>query len=145
MRSAPSQSLLRAAYAGGRVTEPRRTIAQAAAEISGAFTVDQLARRVRERHPASGATATVYRAVSAMEASGFLTRVGERNGHALFARCAAHSHHHHIVCDSCGHVEHTACPLEDALGTAAQTGFVITRHEVTMYGLCPECSARQGS
>ncbi|MDZ4168579.1 MAG: transcriptional repressor [Coriobacteriia bacterium] len=140
-----SRSLVRTAYAGRRVTAPRRTIASAVVGFQGAFTVDELATRVRHVDSASGATATVYRAVSAMEASGFVARVGERDGHALFARCTAPSHHHHIVCDSCGHVAHTACPLDSTLRSAAESGFVITRHEVTMYGLCPQCTARQGS
>lgn len=138
-------STARAAFAGGRVTHTRRLIAETACTFQRAFTIDELADRVRENDPAGGSTATVYRAVAAMEMTGFLARVGEREGHSLYARCGAEDHHHHIVCDECGRIAHAECPLEAAIEAAARDGFVITRHEVTMYGLCPACAARTGS
>lgn len=129
------------AFGEGRVTAQRSSIARTAASLAGAFTVEDLVEAVRADDPAAGATATVYRAVSAMEAAGFLVRVGERKGSALYARCAAQTHHHHIVCDGCGRIAHTDCPFDvEAATAAAADGFIVTRHEVTLYGLCPECA-----
>jgi Fe2+ or Zn2+ uptake regulation protein len=112
-----------------------------AEEMPGAFTVDELSIAARA-HGASAGTATVYRAVAAMEASGWLERVGERNGSALFARCGAGGHHHHhVICDGCGRVAATDCPVAEQVASSAQSdGFVITRHEVTLYGLCSQCA-----
>jgi Fe2+ or Zn2+ uptake regulation protein len=77
-----------------------------------------------------------------MEASGWLERVGARGGSALFARCTAGSHHHHhLICDGCGRVASTECPVTSAALRGDSGGFVVTRHEVTLYGLCPDCSA----
>ncbi len=132
------------AYAGGRLTRARRLIARTVASIDGAFTIDALAEQVRLADAAAGATATVYRAVAAMERSGFLARVGERDGRALFARCSDDTHHHHVVCETCGRIAHADCPIAGAGETLATGGFRITRHEVTMYGLCPECAAKAG-
>lgn len=134
-----------AAYGAGRVTAPRRLIADTALRLNRAFTIDELAEAVRRIDPRHAATATVYRAVAAMEASGFLARVGVRDGAALFAHCgdSAH-HHHHVVCDSCGKIAHAACPLPE-VETGRSAGFIITRHEVTLYGLCPACASGAGS
>ncbi len=146
MRTDPNTDAIeRLAYAGGRLTRARRLIARTATQLDGAFTVDTLAERVRVTDAAAGANATVYRAVAAMESAGFLTRVGTRGGHTLFAHCSTRGHHHHIVCEACGRIAHADCPLTQAIEASDAQGFRITRHEVTMYGLCPECAARTGS
>jgi len=133
---------LRSAYGPGRLTAPRTAIARAVSGMADAFTIDDLAAIVRRSDPGAGATATVYRAVAAMEAAGFVERVGARDGSALYARCATPSHHHHIVCDGCGRIAHADCPVVPGLDAARTDGFVITRHEVTLYGLCPTCAEK---
>jgi len=135
---------LRSAYGTGRFTRPRRTIAETACAMNGAFTVDELAERVRTRDAGAGSTATVYRAVGAMERSGFLERVGTRDGSTLYARCGTAPHHHHVVCMGCGRIAHAECPLESKATTDRTDGFVITSHEVTLYGLCPACADKGG-
>lgn len=131
------------AYGTGRITPQRRLIAQSAAAMAGAFTVEELADETRTRDEATG-VATVYRAVTALLTSGWLERVGEREGRALYARChAGDRHHHHVVCDGCGRIQATECPVVLAPGEGTSDGFVITRHEVTLYGLCPECAATE--
>lgn len=130
-------------YGAGRNTPQRRLVVEVASAWTGAFTVEDLAGAVRERDRAAS-VATVYRAVSALLVSGWLERVGERSGSALFARCHAGSHHHHhVVCDRCGRVAEAECPVAADLSTGAAKGFVITRHEVTLYGLCPTCVAEK--
>ncbi len=130
-------------FGGARTTAPRRVIAATTERLPGAFTVEELAREVRRGHPSAGATATVYRAVAAMEASGYIERVGSRDGAALYLRCSAGHHHHHIVCDGCGRTQAAECPLEVSHDTPTAGGFVVTRHEVTLYGLCPECAKNE--
>ena len=131
----------RGAYGSGRVTPQRLLIAQTAESLAGAFSVEDLEGAVRRTDDTTG-QATVYRAVSAMVSSGWIERVGERDGSALFARCpAGPHHHHHVVCDGCGRVEATECPVVVGPGDATADGFVITRHEITLYGLCPACAA----
>jgi len=95
---------------------------------------------VRREDERAGAIATVYRAVAAMEDNAFLARVGTRAGAALYCRCQEASHHHHVVCDGCGKVAVAECPGELATGETAPSGFLITRHEITLYGLCPACA-----
>jgi Fur family ferric uptake transcriptional regulator len=127
------------------MTAQRATIVDAAAQIGTAFTVDDLAVAARGIDASVG-LATVYRAVSAMEESGWLERVGERAGSALYARCVASGHHHHLICTTCGRMERAECPLGSvALNSPTAGGFVVTNHQVTLYGLCPDCAlGREG-
>lgn len=129
------------AYGSGRSTAQRRAVASAAARSGSAFTADDLAARVRGDEPGVS-TATVYRSISAMVASGYLAVVGERDGAALYTHCGKSGHHHHLVCTSCGATAHTPCPVDPSvLAAAAPDGFVVTSHDVRIYGLCAACGA----
>ena len=144
MMTDEDRDLLRDAYGSGRASAPRLAIAHAAASFTGAFSVDELARRVRLSHPGV-ATATLYRAIAAMAAAGFVEQVGEREGTALFARCGEDGHHHHLVCTRCGAVAHAPCPVDRAvIESAGAQGFVITGHQVNIYGLCARCLGTDG-
>jgi len=126
-------------FGSGRMTAQREVLIETAASMGCAFTVDDLAVAVRDRDTSIG-VATVYRAVTALEETGWLERVGDRAGSALFARCAAGDrHHHHLICTTCGRVEPADCPIASASPHSSPDGFVITSHEVTLYGLCPDC------
>jgi len=133
-------SEMRSAFGAARVTPQRVRIARTAASMPGAFTVEELVRALGAAGEDAG-TATVYRAVAALEDSGFLERVGERGSSALYLRCAAHAgHHHHLVCTGCGRVEIAECPIEPVLALAAdRCGFTLTSHDVSLYGLCAAC------
>jgi Fur family transcriptional regulator, ferric uptake regulator len=128
------------AFGAGRSTPQRRAVADAAAAFAGAFTADDLAAGVRRDAPGVS-TATVYRSIAAMVASRYLTEVGEREGAALYARCAEAGHHHHVVCTGCGATAHAPCPVDaSGLAALAPAGFVVTSHELRLYGLCATCA-----
>jgi len=129
-------------YGSGRTTAQRRAVASAAAGFGcGAFTADDLAARVRLTAPGVS-TATVYRSIAAMVASDYLTAVGDRDGAALYTRCDEAGHHHHVVCTVCGATAHAPCPVDEAgLAAAAPAGFIVTAHDVRLYGLCAACAA----
>ena len=132
-------------YGQRRATPQRELIAHVIADMPGAFTVEELAARVREADATVG-VATVYRAVSSLEASGWIERVGGRNGSSLYARCSAEDHHHHLVCTGCGRTEPAVCPLDAGLAAAAErAGFLLTDHDVVLYGLCADCRPGGGS
>jgi Fur family ferric uptake transcriptional regulator len=121
----------------------RVVIAEAVADCPGGFTAEELHRAVADRTPGIG-LATVYRALSAMQTAGSITEVGQRAGSALLARCDRHDHHHHLVCTACGAVVGVDCPLGNtALAAAEQAGLLVTRHEITLYGLCAACRCTQ--
>jgi Fur family ferric uptake transcriptional regulator len=133
------------AFGPGRSTEQRRAIASAVAELGGAFTAEDLAAHMRANR-GGVSTATLYRSIATMAGSGFIAPVGERDGAVLYVGCASPDHHHHLVCTSCGATAQTPCPVDAAeLARSAPDGFVVTSHEVRLYGLCAKCAAASGS
>lgn len=133
-------------YGEARVSAARRDIARAVEALARAFTVEELGAALKALD-APVALATIYRAVAAMERAGALARVGEIDGTALYAACGsqwpcgqAEDHHHHLVCTSCGAVEPISCPVDSGIVNAAgDLGFVITGHEIRLYGMCSRC------
>lgn len=133
----------RALYGGARMSAQRARIAEAVLGMPGAFTAEDLYRRVTSTAPGIG-LATVYRALAAMQTSGAIAAVGDRQGSALLARCERHDHHHHLVCTACGSVVGIDCPLgNEALASAGRAGHLVTRHEIMLYGLCAGCRSRR--
>ena len=112
----------------------RMVIARVARNYDSAFTADDLLAAVRSESPGVG-VATVYRAVLAMEAAGFIEAVGSRGNAALYAHCTQEGHHHHVVCTACGAVADAECSVV----TTGVGGFSITGHDLKLYGLCPRC------
>ena len=135
--SLESEALGRSAYAGARVSYQRAVIARAADGMTRAFSIEDLIAEVRHDLPGIGA-ATVYRAVSAMEAARFVEALGTREGSAIYARCRSGGHHHHLVCTGCGAVADAECPMALA-SYPAPDGFQVTGHDLVLYGRCAKC------
>lgn len=85
------------------------------------------------------AIATVYRNVKLLlDASeiALVTLPGESPRY----ESTQHQHHHHFQCNECRRVfDVPGCPVQ--LAGLAPKGFVVERHELTLYGRCGECSA----
>lgn len=143
-RETDTRAAARALYGGGRMSTQRALIAEVVTSLPGAFTADELHAAVARVTPGIG-LATVYRALAAMQTAGSVTAVGERAGSALVARCSRHDHHHHLVCTACGTVVGIDCPLgAETLASAERAGHLVTRHEITLYGLCATCRMAGG-
>ena len=86
--------------------------------------------------------ATVYRALNELAQSGDADTLQSASGETLFRGCAATSHHHHLVCRSCGvAVEVHSDVVEDwARSAAREHGFVDVGHVLDIYGLCGTCA-----
>jgi Fe2+ or Zn2+ uptake regulation protein len=138
-----AKALARTAYRGPRVTAQRLAIARAAdSRVDRAFSIDELAADVRAAEPRIG-LATVYRAVAAMEATGFVEKLGMRDGAALYARCAHRGHHHHLMCTGCGAVTDVECTV-DTRSASGHGDFQITDHRLVLYGICGSCAKGDG-
>lgn len=95
---------------------------------------------------ATGSTvglATVYRALQDMATGGAVDAVRNENGEVLYRRCAVPSHHHHLVCRTCGRTEEIDAPAVEAWARAVaeQYGYTAVDHDVELFGLCATCSA----
>ncbi|MCC7487761.1 MAG: ferric iron uptake transcriptional regulator [Burkholderiales bacterium] len=86
--------------------------------------------------------ATVYRVLTQFEQAGLLRRHHFEAGKAVFELNDS-SHHDHLVCMQCGHVEEFYDPeIEKRQGRIAkERGFAIRDHALALYADCtkPDC------
>ena len=84
--------------------------------------------------------ATVYRVLTQFEAAGLVERHHFESGQAVF-ELNEKGHHDHIVCVSCGKVEEFFDEMIEKRQreVAAQKGYEVTEHSLTLYGKCPAC------
>lgn len=82
--------------------------------------------------------ATVYRTIRSLEELGEIVPV-ELPGEPPRYEMAGKDHHHHFMCESCGKAfEVDACPGN--LSHMTPEGFRLTRHDITLYGMCKACN-----
>jgi Fur family ferric uptake transcriptional regulator len=128
---------------GFRLTLPRRRLAALISERDAHFTADDLVREARDRR-LGVARATIFRTLDVLTTLGVVERLDLPSGEHAFVACEP-SHHHHIVCTSCGRA--TDVPdreLRAALdGIGRETGYRVDRHRVELFGLCPRCLAEE--
>jgi len=89
--------------------------------------------------------ATVYRALAQFEAAGLITRHQFEGGQTVF-ELERGPHHDHIVCVRCGRVEEFYDKvIEDRQREiAAQLGYTLSDHALTLYGECNDPACRAG-
>jgi Fe2+ or Zn2+ uptake regulation protein len=128
--------------AGLRYTPRRRLLVEALARAARPVTIPEL-----HRADAGLSQSTVYRNLTGMEAAGVVRRVA---GPGEFARYelaeGLTSHHHHLVCTSCGTVQdvEVSAAVERALGrelaaVARSSGFQVDAHQIDLLGRCARC------
>jgi Fur family ferric uptake transcriptional regulator len=84
--------------------------------------------------------ATVYRALRMQVDAGEVVVV-EVAGATPRYEWAGRGHHHHFHCRGCERLfEVDGCPGDVA--RIAPTGFSVERHDLTLFGLCPDCTTR---
>jgi Fur family ferric uptake transcriptional regulator len=81
--------------------------------------------------------ATVYRVLTQFEQAGLLKRNHFESGKAVFELNEG-SHHDHIVCLDCGHVEefYDAGIEQRQDAVAAERGFKLVEHSLSLYANC---------
>jgi Fur family ferric uptake transcriptional regulator len=90
--------------------------------------------------------ATVYRVLTQFEQAGLLHRSNFESGKAVFELNEG-SHHDHLVCLQCGHVEefYDADIERRQQRIARDHGFELQDHALALYGNCvkPDCPHRE--
>ena len=85
--------------------------------------------------------ATVYRVLTQFEQAGLLVRHHFESGKAVYELNQG-SHHDHLVCMQCGHVEEFYDPeIEKRQQIVAKSkGWVVQDHSMALYGHCAQCA-----
>jgi Fur family ferric uptake transcriptional regulator len=125
-----------------RVTWQREAVRGALATSEGFVSAQTLYSQLRDQGSPIG-LATVYRALSDLAVEGDADSL-QQEGESLYRACTPGSHHHHLICRSCGlTVEIEADAVESwAASVAAQHGFTQPSHVVDVFGVCANCAER---
>ena len=123
-----------------RNTWQREAVREALGESDGFVSAQSLHASLKGGGSTVG-LATVYRALADLATEGEADSL-QQDGESLYRACTPNSHHHHLICRSCGTtVEIAADEVEAwAQSVAAQHGFTQPRHVVDVFGYCPDCS-----
>jgi Fur family ferric uptake transcriptional regulator len=124
---------------GYRDTGPRRAVVEAVCARPSSFTAQEIADELAARKIGR---ATVFRAIAVLQELGYLSRLHVGEECHRYALCAP-THHHHLVCTSCGQVyPFETCTVEaEAAKAAEQVRFAVHGHHVDVYGQCAACGA----
>jgi Fur family transcriptional regulator, ferric uptake regulator len=122
-----------------RPTRQRRAVAAVLQE----FDDFRSAQEIHEALKAGGdnvGLSTVYRALQAMADAGELDTLRSEAGEAVYRRCSG-SHHHHLVCRSCGATVEVEGPTVErwTRDVAAAHGYADVSHTLEIFGTCAEC------
>lgn len=129
---------------GTRPTRQRRAVASAMHSFEDFRSAQDIHDLLRRSGDPVGLS-TVYRTLQALADGGEVDVLRAEDGEALYRRCSA-THHHHLVCRSCGRTVEVEGPTVErwADGVADEHGFTDVSHTLEVFGTCPECSAPRG-
>ena len=124
---------------GTRPTRQRRAVAaalQSFDDFRSAQEIHEMLRRTGE----NVGLATVYRTLQALAECGEVDTLRTEDGEAVYRRCST-THHHHLVCRSCGRTVEVEGPAVEAWAdsVAARHGFTDVSHTLEIFGTCPDC------
>ncbi|HWI42610.1 MAG TPA: Fur family transcriptional regulator [Nocardioides sp.] len=125
-----------------RPTRQRLAITDALRDAADFQSAQEIHDSLRQSGERVG-LATVYRTLQAMTEAGEVDVRHNPAGEATYRRCSP-SHHHHLVCRSCGRtVEITGSAVETwAHAVADEHGFSEVSHTVELVGVCADCAGR---
>lgn len=126
--------------AGMRQTPQREAILKVLKESERPLTAEEIWSGMEKRR--SGIP-TVYRNLERFVSEGWAESLQGADQVMRFVLCRSSHHHHHLTCETCGRtVEVDGCALEANLAAMEKaSGFLITRHQLTLFGKCPACQA----
>lgn len=122
------------------MTRQREEIRSALGDNAGFRSAQDLHAQLRRQGSRVGLT-TVYRALQRMVDTGEVDVLRVEDGESRYRRCRSDTHHHHLVCRSCGGAVEVAGPVVErwAERVAAQHGFHDVSHTVEVFGTCADC------
>ncbi|RNE49581.1 Fur family transcriptional regulator [Corynebacterium alimapuense] len=129
---------------GARSTRQRTAVVSVLSEIETFASARQIYEQLDSRGMKVGLT-TVYRTLQSLADLHMVDVLHMSNGETLYRQCSSDSHHHHLVCTSCGRTEEIdGGPVETwARGIASEHGFFMSGHDAEIFGLCATCHLRE--
>lgn len=128
---------------GLRPTRQRTAVTDALGAVTDFRSAQEIHDLVSESGEKVG-LATVYRTLAALADAGFVDVLRTEEGEAVYRRCVATHHHHHLVCRHCGATVEVEGPAVEAWTHAIgrEHGYADISHDLELFGTCPACSGQ---
>ena len=87
--------------------------------------------------------ATVYNNLKVLIDEGFVSEIKVRNDTTIYFDFMGHDHLN-LICESCGKIDDVDIEVPDVRAESREkSGYIITKCQTTVYGICPECQKKQ--
>lgn len=127
---------------GVRITETRKAVIDFIIQSHDHPSADMIYQALLPAFP-NMSLATVYNNLKVLIDEGFVSELKVRNDTTTYYDFMGHQHLN-VICEKCGRIADMDLDLPDVQQEAAdQTGYQITKSQVVVYGICPDCVARQ--
>jgi Fur family ferric uptake transcriptional regulator len=122
-----------------RPTRQRRAIAGVMEAFDDFRSAQEIHGLLSERGEQVGLS-TVYRALQTMADAGEIDSLRTESGESIYRRCSG-THHHHLVCRSCGATVEVEGPTVEkwTRSVAAAYGYSDVSHTLEIFGTCGSC------
>ncbi len=129
---------------GVRATRQAAAVREALTGRPGFTSAQDLHAELRRRGAGVGLT-TVYRHLQSLADADLVDVLRTPDGETVYRVCGTDTHHHHLVCRSCGRtVEISGREVERWTHQVAEAeGFVDVDHTVEIVGTCASCASRR--
>ncbi|AMC92480.1 Fur family transcriptional regulator [Erysipelothrix larvae] len=120
-----------------RFTKPRDEILTVLKEAKTPISLQDIRCKIDESIDLS----TIYRTLDLFEKHGIVHKIVYLETGTSVYEYDRHLHVHHLICIECRKIVNVEeCPLGDYENRIAlETGYQIVRHQLELYGICPEC------
>jgi Fur family transcriptional regulator, ferric uptake regulator len=125
-----------------RHTAQADAVRDALEQAGGFLSAQEVYDALRGGAQGAGLT-TVYRQLQSLAARGVADVIVSPDGTTSYRYCRAPgTHHHHLVCRSCGRAEEVEGPAVEqwTSAVAEKFGYTDVNHTVEIFGLCPSCT-----
>lgn len=127
---------------GVRITETRKAVIDFIIQSHDHPSADMIYQALLPAFP-NMSLATVYNNLKFLIDEGFVSELKVRNDTTTYYDFMGHQHLN-VICEKCGRIADMDLDLPDVQQEAAdQTGYQITKSQMVVYGICPDCVARQ--
>jgi Fur family ferric uptake transcriptional regulator len=122
-----------------RLTRQRQAVADALEDIDQFRSAREIHAVLRDRGNSIG-LATVYRTLQLLADHDEVDVIRSADGEAGYRRCSG-THHHHLVCRSCGATVEVEGPAVErwTRAMADEHGYADVSHTLEIFGVCARC------
>jgi Fur family ferric uptake transcriptional regulator len=122
-----------------RPTRQRRAISAAMETFEDFRSAQEIHALLTDRGDPVGLS-TVYRTLQTLAEAGEIDALRTESGESIYRRCSA-THHHHLVCRSCGATVEVEGPTVETWtrSIAAAHGYSDVSHTLEIFGTCGDC------